>query len=85
MRLDKNGPQMLMKSERGIFWFLQTGDGSSITAGVARKDHAFSLVKSGFTTADAALRWVLSAKTRSEFDRGLHDLGCTPATDGACT
>lgn len=75
-------PKLVMRGERGMFWFLQTNDGASITAGVACKDHTFALVKCGFTTADAALAWVMANKTRSEFDRGLHTFTGVQAAHG---
>lgn len=74
--------KLVLRSARGVFWFLQTSDGLSITAGVARRDHTFGLVKSGFANADAALAWVLANKTRSEFDRGLHTLSSEQAAHG---
>ena len=85
MRQDTNGPQMMVKAERGIFWFLQTSDGKNITAGVARKDHTYALVKSGFTNANTALHWVMASKTLSEFDRGLHDLSSASTPCGAAS
>ncbi len=75
-------PKLVLRGERGMFWFLQTNNGLNITAGVSRRDHTFALVKSGFTTADDALAWVMANKTRSEFDRGFHTFTGVQAAHG---